>query len=258
MSKIFSFLNTNSKTGASLFFISEMSSQRGIPKELKMEANLGAGSLGKELGVLDRHLLALSEICKELENLIEEIKEPNSEILKRLLNLLNTLKYWLLECQNSLNYGNISTTQAIQQTLSVLLQKKENNLPKDLRNKAQALVGKVKDLEALALCNNLVDWSSVDPTQLLPADIDMIENDLNALIAILPSLNISESVIDTLETLLQELKEISQNQDPNYILILNPLSRALEDLKLQIEARLQSAQTATSGQEQGGAEAEQH
>jgi len=163
-----------------------------------------------------------------------------------------------------LNYENISTTQDIQQTLSELLQTEENNLPKDLRDKAQALVAEVESLlpalEALALSNNLVDWSSVDPTQLRPADIDMIGNDLNALIAILPSLNISKSVIATLETLLQELKEISQNQDPNYILVLNPLSEALEDLKdlkLQIEASLQSAQTTTSEQEQGGAEAEQ-
>ena len=163
-----------------------------------------------------------------------------------------------------MNYENISTTQDIQQTLSELLQTEENNLPKDLRDKAQALVAEVESLlpalEALALSNNLVDWSSVDPTQLRPADIDMIGNDLNALIAILPSLNISKSVIATLETLLQELKEISQNQDPNYILVLNPLSEALEDLKdlkLQIEASLQSAQTTTSEQEQGGAEAEQ-
>ncbi len=60
------------------------------------------------------------------------------------------------------------------------------------------------------------------------------------------------------KTLLQKLKEISQNQNLNYILVLNPLSKALEDLKPQIEALLQSAQTATSEQEQGGAEAEQH
>jgi hypothetical protein len=86
----------------------------------------------------------------------------------------------------------------------------------------------------------------------------MIGNDLNALIASLPSLNISESVIATLETLLKRLKEISQNQNPDYTLVLNPLSRALEDLRPQIEARLQSAQTETSEQEQGGTEAEQH
>jgi len=44
------------------------------------------------LGVLDRHLLALSEICKELENLIEEIKEPNSEILKKIIESLKHFK----------------------------------------------------------------------------------------------------------------------------------------------------------------------
>jgi len=202
--------------------------ENNLPKDLRNKAQALVAEVESLLPAL-----RVLQLCETLKNL------PHTAPLTSLDNIILNLE------QN-------------QQTLSVLLQKKGNKLPEDLRNEAQALVGKVKDLEALALCNNLVDWSSVDPTQLLPADIDMIENDLNALIAILPSLNISESVIDTLETLLQELKEISQNQDPNYILILNPLSRALEDLKLQIEARLQSAQTATSGQEQGGAEAEQH
>jgi len=103
MSKIFSFLNTNSKTGASLFFMSETFSKGGISKQkIETEANLGAGSPGKELGVLDKHLLALSEICKELENLIEEIKEPNSEILKKIIESLKNFKILAFRVPNKI------------------------------------------------------------------------------------------------------------------------------------------------------------
>jgi hypothetical protein len=103
--------------------------------------------------------LALSEICQKLENLIEEIKEPNLEILESLMKLLRTLKYWLSKCQESLNHDNINIAKALQQTLSELLQREGNKLPEDLRNEAKALVAEVESLlpalRVLQLCEAL-------------------------------------------------------------------------------------------------------